>query len=54
MEPSVAHIHWSFQPIARRVAQWLDHVAAGKDDRRQTLIKAKLVDGGTIGPVPKS
>jgi DNA-binding LacI/PurR family transcriptional regulator len=53
MEPSVAHIHWSFQPLARRVAQWLDHVASGKDDRRQTLLRAKFVEGGTIGPVAR-
>jgi hypothetical protein len=54
MEPSVAHIHWSFQPIARRVAQWLENIASGKDDRRQTLLRAKFVDGGTIGPMAKS
>lgn len=54
MQPSVANIHWSFQPLVRRVAQWLDHVASGKDDRRQTLIKAKFIEGGTIGPVAKS
>jgi DNA-binding transcriptional regulator YhcF (GntR family) len=54
MEPSVAHIHWSFQPIARRVAQWLENIASGKDDRRQALLRAKFVDGGTIGPVAKS
>jgi hypothetical protein len=53
MQPSVAHIHWSFQPLARRVAQWLDNVASGKEDRRQTLIRAKFVEGGTIGPVAK-
>ena len=53
MQPSVAHIQWSFQPLARRVAQWLDHVAAGKDDRRQTLLKAKFIDGGTIGPLTR-
>lgn len=54
MQPSVAHIHWSFEPLARRVAQWLEHVASGKEDRRQTLFRAKFVEGGTIGPVAKS
>lgn len=43
MQPSVAHINWTFQPLARRVAQWLDNVASGKDDRRQTLLRAKFV-----------
>jgi hypothetical protein len=52
MQPSVAHIHWPFEPLARAVVRWLDNVASGKDDRRQTLPAAKFVKGGTIGPVP--
>lgn len=52
VSPSVAHIHWSFQPIARRVVRWLDNVAGGKDDRTQTFTKASFIDGGTIGTVP--
>jgi len=51
MQPTVAHIHWSFEPLARRVARWLENVATGKDDRRQTLFTAIFVEGGTIGPV---
>lgn len=53
MQPSVAHIHWTFQPLARRVGQWLEHVASGKADRRQTLLKARFICGGTVGPVAK-
>lgn len=52
VRPSVAHIHWSFQPIARRVVKWLENVAGGKEDRAQTFTKASFVDGGTIGAVP--
>jgi DNA-binding LacI/PurR family transcriptional regulator len=49
--PSVAHIDWSFQPLAQRIVRWLENVASGKDDRRQTFSKATFIDGGTIGPV---
>ena len=34
----------------RRVMRWANHVALGKDDRRQSFTKAKFVEGGTIGP----
>jgi hypothetical protein len=49
--PSVAHIHWESRQVARRVVQWADNVARGKEDRRQTLTKAEFIEGGTIGPV---
>ena len=52
-EPSVAHIDWAFEPLARLVVRWLDNVAAGKDDYRQSFAKATFIDGGTIGPVPE-
>jgi DNA-binding LacI/PurR family transcriptional regulator len=51
MQPTVAHIQWSFEPLARRVVRWLEHLASGKHDRHQTLVNAKFIDGGTIGPV---
>jgi LacI family transcriptional regulator len=49
--PTVAHIHWDSGPLVRRVVRWADHIAVGKDDRRQLLTKAAFVPGGTIGPV---
>lgn len=52
MQPSVAHIDWSFEPLTRRVVRWLDNVAAGRDDRRKSLIKAQFVDGETVGKAP--
>jgi DNA-binding LacI/PurR family transcriptional regulator len=48
--PTVAHIHWDSGPLVRRVVRWADHIAVGKDDRRQLLSKAEFVPGGTIGP----
>jgi DNA-binding LacI/PurR family transcriptional regulator len=50
--PAVTHIRWDYQPVIRRILRWADNVAHGKDDRRQAHTKAKIVEGGTIGPVP--
>ncbi len=50
-QPTVAHIQWDIAPIVRRMIQWADNVARGKDDRRQSSTKAEFVEGGTIGPV---
>jgi DNA-binding LacI/PurR family transcriptional regulator len=49
--PSVAHIHWSSRPVANRIVRWVNNVSQGKEDTRQTLIKAEFVEGGTVGPV---
>jgi DNA-binding transcriptional regulator YhcF (GntR family) len=51
--PSVAHIGWTERPLIRRVVKWADNVARGIDDRLQSFVRAKFVDGGTIGPAPK-
>lgn len=51
--PSIAHIRWDPQQVVRRVVRWAENVARGKDDRRQTLIKAEFVEGGSIGPAPR-
>ncbi len=47
---SVSHIKWEYLPIVRRIVRWTNNVAKGKADNRQTVTKAKLVVGGTIGP----
>ncbi len=52
-EPPVTHIRWDYLPVIRRVTRWAENIAHGKQDLRQTLIKSKFVEGGTIGPVPK-
>jgi DNA-binding LacI/PurR family transcriptional regulator/biotin operon repressor len=50
-EPSIAHIHWDTRPVVRRVVRWVNNVARGKLDRKQTLTKAEFIDGGTVGRV---
>ena len=53
LSPSVAHVSWNSEPWVRRISHWADHVSQGKDDRRQSLTKAKFEEGGTIGSAPK-
>jgi len=50
--PSVTHITWDHSPLIRRVVKWANNIGRGKDDRRKSTVKAKLVTGGTIGPLP--
>jgi len=34
------------------IVRWTNNVSQGKEDTRQTLIKAEFIEGGTIGQVP--
>lgn len=52
--PTIAHIAWDSNPVIKRVVKWADNISRGKDDHRKTSSLAKFVDGGTIGPAPKS
>lgn len=52
-KPAVAHIHWDSRPVIRRIVKWVENIANGRNDLRQTLTKAKFVEGGTIGPAKK-
>lgn len=51
--PGIAHVSWQPRPLVARIVRWADNVARGKDDRRNTPIKAEFIEGETIGPVPK-
>lgn len=50
--PHISHIAWNSSPVINRVVKWANNVSRGKDDRRASDTEAKLVIGGTIGPVP--
>jgi DNA-binding LacI/PurR family transcriptional regulator len=47
--PSIAHIDWNASPMLRRILRWVQNLARGKPDLRQTLTHAEFVEGGTIG-----
>ena len=50
-QPSVSHIRWSNRSVANRIVRWVNNISQGKEDTRQTMIKAEFIEGGTIGPV---
>ncbi len=51
--PSVAHIHWDSSPLVKRVLNWANGIASGRQDSRKSTIEAEFVDGGTVGPALK-
>ena len=51
-EPQVSHVRTETRRWVPRILQWVDHVAKGKEDRRETLVYGEFVEGGTIGPAP--
>jgi len=51
--PTVTHIGWDFGAAVRRVVNWTNQIGRGKNNRRKIFVPARLVLGGTTGPVPK-
>ncbi|MDG0993575.1 MAG: substrate-binding domain-containing protein [Akkermansiaceae bacterium] len=50
-QPSVSCVRWSTRPVVNRIVRWVNNISQGKEDNRQTVIKAEFVEGGTIGVV---
>lgn len=53
-DPSIAHVHWDSQKVMRRILRWANNIARGKQDTQPYIVKAEFIEGGTIGPVPKT
>ena len=51
LQPAVTRIDWEPEALIRQVLRWANEQARGKDIRRQIEVPAKLIEGGTIGPV---
>lgn len=49
--PEVSHIDWDQDILIRHTVNWLKSVERGRPTKRQSVVKAKFVEGGTIGPV---
>lgn len=47
--PAVSEIRWDSRLVSRSVLRWANHIAVGREDRRQTLFPAEFFPGGTIG-----
>ncbi len=45
-QPAVPHFYWDPAKAVRRVVQWVEHIAQGKEDRKVKLIEAKFIPGG--------
>lgn len=39
--------------MVNRIARWAKNISHGKEDTRQTMIYAKFMEAGTVGPVAK-
>jgi DNA-binding LacI/PurR family transcriptional regulator len=52
-EPSISCFRWQSRLWARRVVEWAKNIASGKEDFRQTFVKAEFVQKESIGPVPR-
>lgn len=52
-QPAITHFAWEQKPVVRRVVRWVNNIAKGMDDRRQTLTGIKIVEGETMGPASK-
>jgi len=50
MEPALSYLDVDRGASIRHAVRWVNRFAKGKDDRRKIPTKAKLIEGGTIGP----
>lgn len=53
-DPPVSHVAYDSRPWVRRVLRWVANVSHGRNDRRNTETPAHFIEGGTIGPAPRS
>ena len=52
--PEISHIKWDSQPVVKSILKWANRVARGNDNRKQNVILAEFVEGGTIVPAPQA
>jgi DNA-binding LacI/PurR family transcriptional regulator len=50
MDPPIYRLETDIQKSIRHAVRWVDRVAMGKGDSRKHNTKAKLIEGGSIGP----
>ncbi len=53
LQPGVSRIEYDLDKMIHQCVLWVRSLARGKPSQRKSHIKARLVEGGTIGPVPK-
>ena len=50
--PTVAHLDFDTAPIMRRMVRWVANVSRGRDDKKQTMVPATFVAGGSVAAPP--
>jgi DNA-binding LacI/PurR family transcriptional regulator len=53
LQPGVSRIEYDLDKMIHQCVLWARSLARGKPSQRKSYIKARLVEGGTIGPVPR-
>ena len=53
LQPGVSRIEYDVDKMIHQCVLWARSLARGKPSQRKSYIKARLVEGGMIGPVPK-
>jgi DNA-binding LacI/PurR family transcriptional regulator len=53
-DPVVSQIFLDYRPVVRRVVLWAKNIARGKVDHKQIGTESEFIEGGTIGPAPRS
>lgn len=48
--PQVSHVFNDTKRWVPRMVQWVENIAKGKEDTRETLFPGVFIEGGTIGP----
>lgn len=52
-DPMISHIAWNRKQFIGSVSSWVNAVSAGDLSIRRMMVRAKFMEGGTIGPVGK-
>ncbi len=47
-QPGVPHFYWDPQAVVQRVYRWVNNIARGRDDRKQSRIRAELVNSHAL------
>lgn len=52
-DPMISHIAWNRKQFIGCVSNWVNAISAGDHNIKRMMVRAKFMEGGTIGPVPK-
>ena len=53
-QPLIAHLRWSFKPMATRTSKWVNKLARGMKDVADVRIRIEFIEGESMGPAPRA